>query len=404
MAAGCVTVPTYTTNTTRDHAHILEQFGRAGGDRLQPEAGQEPGARGADLERMPPRHRASEPLRTGQAPDWVNCPQLVDAGVRRSGRRGARTRDRGASAATTSPASSTPAAPAARRAACSSTTARSSTMSKAAPTSSRPTSAGTTRCSCPSSRRATPTSIPAGSTFPIALGAQIYYAESLEKLAANIEEVQPTIMVVVPRLFEMLRARIMKSIEAQGGLSKYLLGRALKIGGDKYQRPAQAVGPADGRHPVADACGSKVRAKVGGRSEGVGVGRRAAQSRSRHVLRVARDHLPPGLRPDRGRAGDQLQPAERRDPARHRRAAGRRTCEVRIAEDGEIMVRGENRHARLLAQPGGDRARAAATAGSRPATSAISTRRAGSRSPTARRTSSSTTRATTSRRSGSRGC
>ena len=38
--------------------------------------------------------------------------------------------------------------------------------------------------------------------FPIALGAQIYYAESLEKLAANIEEVQPTIMVVVPRLFE----------------------------------------------------------------------------------------------------------------------------------------------------------------------------------------------------------
>ena len=49
-----------------------------------------------------------------------------------------------------------------------------------------------------------------GQHFPIALGAQIYYAESLEKLAANIEEVQPTIMVVVPRLFEMLRARIMK--------------------------------------------------------------------------------------------------------------------------------------------------------------------------------------------------
>ncbi len=54
-----------------------------------------------------------------------------------------------------------------------------------------------------------------GQHFPIALGAQIYYAESLEKLAANIEEVQPTIMVVVPRLFEMLRARIMKTIEKQ---------------------------------------------------------------------------------------------------------------------------------------------------------------------------------------------
>src|SRR3712207_4858146 len=27
MAAGCVTVPTYTTNTTRDHAHILGNSG-----------------------------------------------------------------------------------------------------------------------------------------------------------------------------------------------------------------------------------------------------------------------------------------------------------------------------------------------------------------------------------------
>ena len=67
--------------------------------------------------------------------------------------------------------------------------------------------------------------------FPIALGGQIYYAESLEKLAANIEEVHPTIMVVVPRLFELLRTRIIKSIEGQGGFAKYLLYRALKIGG-----------------------------------------------------------------------------------------------------------------------------------------------------------------------------
>src|SRR5438067_12129358 len=31
MAAGCVTVPTYTTNTTRDHTHVLENSGARAG-------------------------------------------------------------------------------------------------------------------------------------------------------------------------------------------------------------------------------------------------------------------------------------------------------------------------------------------------------------------------------------
>ena len=53
----------------------------------------------------------------------------------------------------------------------------------------------------------------AGLYFPIALGGEIYFAESVEKLAANIEEVRPTVMVVVPRLFEVLRTRISKAIE-----------------------------------------------------------------------------------------------------------------------------------------------------------------------------------------------
>ena len=55
-----------------------------------------------------------------------------------------------------------------------------------------------------------------GQMLPIGVGAQIYYSEGLEKLASNIEEVRPTIMVVVPRLFEVLRTRIMKQIEKQG--------------------------------------------------------------------------------------------------------------------------------------------------------------------------------------------
>ena len=36
-------------------------------------------------------------------------------------------------------------------------------------------------------------------------------------------------MVVVPRLFEMLRAKIMKTIEKDGGLKAYLMDRAIAI-------------------------------------------------------------------------------------------------------------------------------------------------------------------------------
>lgn len=69
-----------------------------------------------------------------------------------------------------------------------------------------------------------------GQFLPIGMGGQIYYSEGLEKLASNIEEVRPTIMVVVPRLFEVLRARIMKQVEKQGRFASYLMMRALAIG------------------------------------------------------------------------------------------------------------------------------------------------------------------------------
>src|SRR3546814_18674484 len=64
-----------------------------------------------------------------------------------------------------------------------------------------------------------------GQYLPIAVGAEIFYSEGLEKLASNIEEVRPTIMVVVPRLFEVLRARIMKQVEKQGRFATYQIGR-----------------------------------------------------------------------------------------------------------------------------------------------------------------------------------
>ncbi|MEZ5744897.1 MAG: AMP-binding protein, partial [Sphingomonadaceae bacterium] len=103
-----------------------------------------------------------------------------------------------------------------------------------------------------------------GQFFPIGLGGQIYYAEGLDKLANNIEEVRPTIMVVVPRLFEVLRARIIKQVQQQGKLANRLMDWAIGIGERK----------AKGRRRLTDfpldlivgrTLRPKIRQKFGGR-------------------------------------------------------------------------------------------------------------------------------------------
>ena len=178
-----------------------------------------------------------------------------------------------------------------------------------------------------------------GQMFPIGLGAQIYYAESLEKLAANIEEVRPTIMVVVPRLFEMLRARILKTLEKSGAFSNYLLRRALKIGADKYDGRLKPWDlPMDGI--LALTFRKKIKAKFGGRMKAMVSGGAPLnpevglffQSIGLPMLQgYGQTEAGPVISCNRPKAGIRMDTVG--PPVKD--------CEVRIAEDGEIMVRGE---------------------------------------------------------------
>src|SRR5438067_627286 len=234
MAAGCITVPTYTTNTTRDHSHILDNSGAKAvivstqklANNLAP----------AVLTSSECKHFiAIDEMRRTQVPEdiHVHCwPDMVStaadiealkrqvAGVKRS------------DVACIIYTSGTGGAP---RGVQQHHGAILHNLEGCTDIISTDFGWGDEvfLSFLPASHAYEHTG---GQHFPVALGAEIYYAESLEKLAANIEEVHPTIMVVVPRLFELLRARIMKSIETSGGLSKYMLARALKIGVDKYER------------------------------------------------------------------------------------------------------------------------------------------------------------------------
>ena len=338
MAAGCVTVPTYTTNTTRDHAHILENSGARAvivsnqklAKNLIP----------AVLTSNECRHViAMEPLRAVQAPDWVSCHswrklasgdadvEALKVSVASVGR------DDLACIIYTSGTGGAP---------------RGVQQHHGAILHNLEGATDIISTDFGWDDEVFLSFLPAshayehmgGQMFPIALGAQIYYAESLEKLASNIEEVQPTIMVVVPRLFELLRARILKSVEAQGGLSKYLLHRALKIGGDRYNGTLKPWDlPMD--RILSMTLRRKIRQRFGGRQKAwvsggaplnpeVGV---FFQSLGITFLQgYGQTEAAPLISCNRPKVGIRLDTVG--PPVKN--------CEVRMAEDGEIMVRGEN--------------------------------------------------------------
>ena len=178
-----------------------------------------------------------------------------------------------------------------------------------------------------------------GQFLPIGIGSEIFYAEGLEKLAANIEETRPTVMVVVPRLFEVLRARMIKTVEKQGKVPNYLLDKALSIGERDYGGKKR-LRDAPMRLLLSRTLKPKIQAKFGGRlkamvsggaplnpdigiffqSLGITMCQGYGQTESGPVVSCNR--------PAAGLKMDTVGPPMK-------------NVEVKIADDGEILVRGE---------------------------------------------------------------
>ena len=178
-----------------------------------------------------------------------------------------------------------------------------------------------------------------GQFLPMLLGGQIYYAEGLEKLASNIEETRPTIMVVVPRLFEVLRARIIKSIEKQGKFPTWLMAQALRIGAKEQQGKASVL-DLPLKALLARTLLPKIRARFGGRLKALVSGGAPLNPDVGLFFDAMGLTLLQGYgqteagpvvscnRPSAGIAMDTVGPPLK-------------GVEVKIADDGEILVRGE---------------------------------------------------------------
>ncbi len=179
-----------------------------------------------------------------------------------------------------------------------------------------------------------------GQYLPIGVGAEIYYSEGLEKLASNIEEVRPTIMVVVPRLFEVLRTRILKQVQKQGKLANYLMDRALTIGEHEANRGKKRRRDKPMDFIVERTLRPKIRAKFGGRIKAM-VSGGAPLNPDVGIFFEAM-----GLTMLQGYGQTEAGPVI----SCNRPASGLKMdtvgpplldVEVKIAEDGEILVRGE---------------------------------------------------------------
>jgi long-chain acyl-CoA synthetase len=338
MAAGCVTVPTYTTNTTRDHQHILGNSGARAvvvssqklATTLVP----------AVMFASECRHIIGiDDIRTGQSQDvaqfhhWaelVDGPADVGATATEAGKVG---RDDLACLIYTSGTGGAPRGVRQHHGmilhnveGCIDIISTDFGWEEEVFLSFLPASHAYEHTG--------------GQHFPVALGAEIYYAESLEKLAANIEEVKPTIMVVVPRLFEMLRAKIMKTIEKDGGLKAYLMDRAIAIEARRYAGRFNPLDlPMDGilsltlRKKVRDKFGGRMKAMVsGGAPLNPDVGLFFQAMGLPMLQGYGQTEAGPVISCNRPQAGIRMETV----------GPPLMNTMVAIAEDGEIMVQGEN--------------------------------------------------------------
>lgn len=337
MAAGCITVPTYTTNTERDHQHILDNSGASAVI-----------VSTAKLARvlMPAVLRSNvktvitmESLRVGQQGDVqiLDWDPLVAGGeayrAETEARGLAMTRDDIACLIYTSGTGGAP------RGVMQHHGAILHNAAGAAEVLVNDFGIGDEEVFLSFLPLSHAYEHSGGQFLPIMVGAQIYYSEGLEKLVSNIEETKPTIMVVVPRLFEVIRARMIKSVEKQGKLANWMLNQALRVGEKDYERrmgvfdrPVDLLLNKLFRPKIQQRFGGRMKALVSGgaplnpeigvffHSIGLTLLQGYGQTEAGPVISCNRPSA--GLKMDT--VGPPLM-----------------NTEVRIADDGEILVRGE---------------------------------------------------------------
>jgi len=179
----------------------------------------------------------------------------------------------------------------------------------------------------------------AGLMFPIYIGASIYFAEGAETLAANMVEAKPTIMTAVPRLYETMHQRLVRMIDRNGGWKAKLFYRAVALGEKRLENPRSlTLGERLTDRALDKLVRDKMRARFGGRLKAMVSGGAPLNPK------IGSFFIALGLRLLQGYGQTEASPvisANRPDKIKVNTVGPPLDgVEVKIAEDGEILVRG----------------------------------------------------------------
>ena len=107
----------------------------------------------------------------------------------------------------------------------------------------------------------------AGMHLPLQIRSEVWYCESADQIANNLQEVSPTLMTAVPRLYEVLHDRITRGVKAKGGLSEKLFNAAVRIGMKRINGQRLSIGEALLNPFLDKLVRKKVKDRLGGRLE-----------------------------------------------------------------------------------------------------------------------------------------
>ncbi|MDC0642463.1 long-chain fatty acid--CoA ligase [Candidatus Pelagibacter sp.] len=174
----------------------------------------------------------------------------------------------------------------------------------------------------------------------IAVGAKVFYAEKIEKLLENISEAKPTIMTAVPRFYQNLYNKININLKKQTGFKAKLIEATLRLGKKKLLNQKMTFSEKLLNFMVEILVRKKIKKQFGGNLKAFVSGGGALDQEVGEFLNSV------GLPTLQGYGLTETSPVVSCNPIHKIKVETVgppfRGNQVKIGEDGEILVKGEN--------------------------------------------------------------